>query len=76
MFSIENSGFIKNVGQSFEVSTRSGAFAGIISESFKTGAVKVWFNTTATKGSARKFASINEALSFIYSRRVSKGWRV
>ena len=73
-YSLDLCGHIKNVGQSFEVTTKGGAFAGIVSERFKTGTVKVWFNTTATRGSARKFTSIQEALEFIHSRRVKKGW--
>ena len=72
-YALELAGHIKDVGQSFEVRTKGGAFAGIISERFKTGVVQVYFNTTATKGSARKFRSIQEALNFIHDRRVKKG---
>ena len=73
-YSLDLCGHIKNVGQSFEVTTKGGAFVGIVSERFKTGNVKVWFNTTATRGSARKFPNIQAALDFIHNRRVSKGW--
>ena len=57
------------------VRTRGGAFAGIISHRYN-GVTRVWFNSTATLGSARKFKSIQEAAEFIYSRRIKKGWRV
>ena len=73
-YSLDLAGHIKGVGQSFEVRTQGGAFAGIVSERFKTGACKVWFNSTATRGSARKFSSVQEAVNFIHARRVKKGW--
>lgn len=73
-YALDLTGHIKGVGQSFEVTTKGGAFAGIVSERFKTGQVKVWFNSTATRGSARKFQSVQAALEFIHNRRASKGW--
>ncbi|MFO7788470.1 MAG: hypothetical protein R6W87_12010 [Halospina sp.] len=72
-YGLELTGHIKGVGQSFEVRTKNGAFAGIVSERFKTGNVKVWFNSTATRGSARKFTSVQGALDFIHARRIKKG---
>ena len=59
--------------EAFDVHTKRGAFAGIISKQ-KTGVWKVYFNTTATKCSARKFATGADALQFIYDRRAKKGW--
>lgn len=73
-YALDLAGHVKGVGQSFEVRTKGGAFAGIVSERFKSGTCKVWFNTTATRGSARKFASVQDAVNFIHARRVSKGW--
>ncbi len=73
-YSLELAGHIKNLGQSFDVRTKGGAFAGVVSERFKTGDVKVYFNGSATRGSARKFASVQEAINFIHARRVKKGW--
>lgn len=75
-YGLEIAGHIKGVGQSFEVRTKSGAFAGIISERFKSGNVKVWFNSTATRGSSRKFTSVQSALDFIHARRVKKGLNI
>ncbi len=73
-FQLEQAGATKE-GISFDVRTRGGAFAGIISHRYN-GVTRVWFNSTATRGSARKFRSIQEAAEFIYNRRVKKGWRV
>ena len=76
MFELSNAGNIANVGQSFDVFTRGGLFAGIVAESFKTNTCKVYFDSNCSKGSARKFASVQAALDFIHARRVGKGWRV
>lgn len=73
-YALDLVGHIKDVGQSFEVRTKGGAFAGVVSERFKTGACRVWFNSTATRGSDRKFASVQDAVAFIHDRRVKKGW--
>lgn len=75
MLQLEYAGHTQ-AGQSFDVRTQRGAFAGIISESFKTGTARVFFNMTATRGSARKFPSAAAALAYIYDRRVKKGWAV
>jgi hypothetical protein len=74
MLQLELAGHIANVGRSFDVRTRTGAFAGVISENFKTGAYKVYFNSSATKGSARKFQTIQDAAAFIIDRRIKKGF--
>lgn len=73
-YSLDLAGHIAGVGQSFDVRTRGGAFAGIVSERFESGKCKVYFNRTATRGSARKFSSVQEAVGFIHARRVKKGW--
>jgi hypothetical protein len=57
----------------YDVRTPKGTFAGVISDQ-KGGYVRVYFNSTATKGSKRKFADRSEALEFIHARRVKKGW--
>lgn len=75
MLQIDYTGATKE-GRSFDATTRTGAFAGIIAENYKTGVVRVYFNSTATKGSARKFRSIQEAAGYIIERRIKKGWRV
>lgn len=63
-------------GQAFDVRTKRGSFAGIISENFRSGIVRVYFNSSATRGSARKFESINAALDYIIERRQKKGWGI
>lgn len=70
MFSLDHAGI-----NAFDVTTRRGAFCGIIAQS-KQGDWRVFFNMTATKGSARKFPSPEAAISFIRDRRVKKGWGV
>ena len=65
-----------NEGQSFDVRTKRGAFAGLVTENFRSGVVRVYFNSNATRGSARKFASINDALGYIIKRRMKNGWGI
>lgn len=74
-YQIESAGYVHGCGQSWDVFTKTGAFAGVISERFKSGVVKVYFNSTATKGSARKFYSVQDALEFIHQRRLKKGFK-
>ena len=74
-YSLDSAGYVHNLGQSWQVHTKSGAFAGIVSERFKTGLVKVYFNGNCTKGSARKFTSVQQALEFIHARRIKKGFK-
>lgn len=63
-------------GKSWEVSIpATGQFVGIVSERYGKH-VQVWFNGSATRGSQRKFQSIEEAVKFIHDRRVKKGWSV
>ena len=42
----------------------------------KGGFYRVYFDSNASRGSARKFADKIAALEFIYQRRVKKGWSV
>lgn len=74
IYQLDSCGYIPNVGQSFDVRTKTGAYAGLISENFKNGMAKVYFNSNATRGSSRKFQSVESALDFIHARRVKKGW--
>ena len=74
MFALTSAGATKD-GRSFDVHTKGGAFAGIVAEHYGRG-VKVYFNTNATRGSARTFTDIPAALDFIHARRIKKGWRV
>lgn len=60
----------------FDLWTRSGGFAGLIAKSQKYGHWSVYFNMTATRGSARKFASAEAAVAYVVARRIKKGWRV
>ena len=71
-YQVETAGYVQDLGQSFEIRTKNGAFTGIISERFKTGLFKVWFNSSATRGSARKFRSFEDALNFIHERRTQR----
>jgi hypothetical protein len=57
---------------SFDVRTAHGAYAGIIADA-ADGTVRVYFNSTATRGSKRKFADRAAALEFIHARREARG---
>jgi hypothetical protein len=70
MFSLDHAGI-----NAFDVTTRRGAFCGIISQTAK-GDWRVFFNMTATKGSQRRFPTAQDAIVFIRDRRVKKGWGV
>lgn len=72
IYQLENAGHYKG-RESFDVRTKGGAYAGIISDA-ADGTVRVWFNASATRGSKRKFADRAAALDFIHTRRVKKGW--
>jgi hypothetical protein len=60
---------------SFDVRTKQGLYAGVLAPR-KDGTYRVYFNGNCTRGSQRKFNSVNDAISFIIERRVKKGWRV
>ena len=64
-----------SVGQniSYDVRTKNMAYCGIVAWKGDKGFAKVYFNSNATKGSARKFPSIDAALDFIHTRRERKG---
>ena len=70
-YELSNAGCYKG-RESFDVFTRSGAYAGIISDA-ADGTVRVYFNSSATKGSKRKFADRMAALEFIHQRRIKRG---
>lgn len=70
MFALSHAGI-----NAFDITTRRGAFCGIVAQTTK-GDWKVFFNMTATKGSQRRFPSIEDAVKFVYDRRVKKGWGV
>jgi hypothetical protein len=71
MFSLDYAG-----PNSFEVRTRRNGFAGLIAHQPVKGDFKVYFNDTATRGSARRFATVEDAVQFIHARRVKKGWGI
>jgi hypothetical protein len=70
MFALSHAGI-----NCFDITTRRGAFCGIVAQTNK-GDWKVFFNMTATKGSQRRFPSIEAAIQFVYDRRIKKGWGV
>lgn len=74
MFELVGAGGNKD-GQAFDLFTSKGKFAGLIAETYGKG-VKVYFDSNASKGSKRVFKDINDALNFIYARRIKKGWSV
>lgn len=74
MFAVEKIGG-DETGTAYDIRTRRGGFAGVVS--VKTdGTARVYFNSNATRGSARKFTNITVALDYIYDRRIKKGWGV
>lgn len=70
MFSLTEAGF-----NAFDLYNRKNGYCGTVSQTAK-GEWKVYFNMTATKGSQRRFANIETAVSFIRDRRIKKGWGV
>jgi len=64
VFSLTSAGI-----ECWDVTTKAGRFAGLI-VTRKDGTFRHFYNTEGTKGSARKFASINEALDNV-SRRLA-----
>lgn len=59
--------------EAFDVFTKSNRFAGLLVRQPK-GHWALYWNSNATRGSARKFPSATAAIEFMHSRRVSKGW--
>lgn len=58
--------------EAFDVFTKSGRFAGMISKQPK-GHWNLYFNCSASKGSKRKFATAHDAIEFMHQRRINKG---
>lgn len=56
----------------FDTYTRKGNYSCLIIE--KPAGVHVYWNGDATRGTKRVFATISEALEFMHTRRVKKGW--
>jgi len=71
MFSLEWAGI-----KSFDVKTRTGAYAGLIALSNSGDFWRVYFDSNCTKGSQRKFSSVEDAISYIEARRIKKGWKI
>lgn len=59
----------------FDVFTKSNRFAGMVVKQPK-GHWAVYFDSNAGRRSARKFKDAITALSFIYDRRIAKGFTV
>jgi hypothetical protein len=70
MFSLDYAG-----PNSFDVRVQDRAYAGLIC-SQPRGDFKVYWDSNAARGSTRRFATVQDAVAFIHSRRVKKGWRV
>lgn len=64
-----------NEGRAFDVYTRNGRFVGLVVETYGKH-TKLYYNDTATRGSARKFASIGAAVDFMHNRRITRGMPV
>ena len=56
----------------FDVTAKSGGYRGLIVQKPK-GYWIVYFNSNATRGSARKFPTASDALNFMADRRAKKG---
>ena len=71
MFSLDYAG-----PNSFDVRTKNGGYAGLICSQPVRGDFKVYFDSNANRGSVRRFSTVQDAVQFIYDRRVKKGWGV
>lgn len=71
MLQLESAGI-----ECFDVRTQRGAYAGLIARNQTHGFWRVYFDSNATKGSARKFATAETAIEYIVARRIKKGWRI
>jgi len=56
----------------FDVTTKTGAYRGLVVRKPK-GHWVVYFDSNATRGSARKFPTVNAALDFMVDRRAKRG---
>jgi hypothetical protein len=61
--------------EAFDIFTKSGRFAGIVVQK-PAGHHVLYWDSNASRGSARKFPTRQDALEFMHQRRVKKGWRV
>jgi hypothetical protein len=59
--------------EAFDVTAKSGAYRGLVVRKPK-GHWVVYFDSNASRGSARKFPSVEAALEFMADRRAKKGW--
>lgn len=74
-FALEYAGHdSKTSSFAYDLKTRGGVYAGTIVETPK--GTRVYFNSTATRGSARRFANVQAASEYMYQRRIKKGWGV
>lgn len=60
--------------KSYDVHTSRGGFAGVIAWNPKRDDYAVYFNSTCSRGSKRRFKTVNDAVQFIRDRRIKKGW--
>jgi hypothetical protein len=60
--------------EAFDVFTKSNRFACVLVRQPK-GHWSLYWNSNATRGSARKFATAPAAIEFMHARRVAKGWK-
>lgn len=58
----------------FDVYTKSNRFACMLVRKSR-GHWALYWDSNASKGSARKFTSPVDAIEFMHNRRVSKGWQ-
>jgi len=58
--------------EAFDVTAKSGAYRGLVVKK-PQGHWAVYFDSNATRGSARKFPTIQSALAFMAERRAKKG---
>lgn len=56
----------------WDVFTKNGRYAGLI-VTRKDGTFRHYYNSNGTKGSAKKFKTINDAIDNIRARRAKKG---
>lgn len=54
--------------ESFDLITKTGAFAGVIADA-ADGTVRAYFNFDGTRGSKRRFASRAAAIEYLHQRR-------
>lgn len=60
--------------EAFEIWTKSNRFCGVVAQHPTKGHHTLYWNSTATRGSKRKFKTRQEAIEFMHQRRIKKGW--